>query len=300
MSSTVPSTKKTKTWRNKNLIPAGFIKLKDDAVPREGMAQLFELLEHNLAGGIGAVAGFMDLQTASSLERIAKKSSESASDGTADTWNETQWRRRCHGPMLQRLTDMFPQFSDPMDDLQWSSINVEERVTLLPHVPDFTVGFKPSLRNRDEWLTRQILDDLVAEIDPYINDSLELAYPFLSVECKSLFGVEFEAENQCGESSIKMLYKLRLLGGAAKNIPIISVTIIGYRALIYMACSECSSNGNINYYMQLIWSGRLSKKEECLIFHHLIYRYFKWVLGTFQPVVVNEIRQRCNTSNKRP
>lgn len=77
-------------------------------------------------------------------------------------------------------------------------------------------------------LSRDFLDCRIGELDSYISEfSAAGVYPFAVVESNSFQGSVLEAENQCAESLIKMLFKLRQLGAGTTDLPVVTIALVG-------------------------------------------------------------------------
>ena len=296
MSSSKPSSKKTRSWRNKNLLPAGFVKLEDKATPLKEFQDLFQLFRAIANGDLSNSHSLMDQSTMKKYKESAEEISTAASRGSALSWNETEWRSECHTPLLRFLTKAQSTFCQLFQDQAWSTLNLEEGVALLPHKPDYTVAFKVMNRSSDNSFSRIILDRLLADLHPYFDDASSAAYPFLTAESKSSFGVEYEAENQCAESSIKMLHKFRALGSEADDLPVMSVSLIGYYVNVYLACSR-AMDGQVSYLLQKVWAGILVDDYMCLAFHLMLHAYLNWIKIKLQPILARKVNLRMQSQS---
>ena len=75
------------------------------------------------------------------------------------------------------------------------------------------------------------------------------------MESKSLLGSIFEAENQCAEGCIKMLYKLSTLSATTTRLPVIGISLVGSYFNIYIATTARVDQPFPEYQIQRLWVG---------------------------------------------
>lgn len=302
-----PSTKKTRSWRARNLVPAGFVKRQDDERPLAEVSELWDTLLTSIQVAKGQRESYpfrdtlpswmigdgenWDDSTIAEILAISKSVSDKAKIGSASMWNEETWRLMCHTPALLSITKLYPKELIMSVEEPWKGINLKEGTILLSHKPDYSFSLRVSPRGTTP-LSRPILDGLLVRLDPYLNENRELAFAFAVAESKSFQGSELEAENQCGEAAIKMLFKLRQLGGDAIRLPVVCMALIGSRTIVYVASSSMESSGENVYYMQEIWSGKLTRFADSLQFHIMFYRYLGWVSTIFNPTIISAISKQ--------
>lgn len=308
MSSSNPSTKKTRTWRSKVLEPAGFVKLGLLSSQFADLVALRDFLQTKVSisneqrdcflpdidvlSDIIAERSCIGEDIAETILLASKRLARQANSEGASTWNEANWQRLCHTPSLESIIGLFSNEFIMSVEEKWNWLNmVEEGISLPSHKPDYTFTLQVKV-DEPSVLSRDFLDSQLRRLDPYVNELSAIgAYPFATVESKSFQGAVLEAENQCGESVVKMLFKLRQLGGEALKLPVLTIALVGSLCIMYLGTSKVVSNGKIRYYMKDVWSGMLSNLNSSIEFHIMFYRYLEWVRGTYQPTIMTALER---------
>ncbi len=316
MSSSQPSTRKTRAYRGQTLQPAGYIRRQDNLPFLPEATDLEKYLLEDVQVSNDHLRSFPnstqlprsivgDLNNLEdSVARIilpaARLAWEVSFEGVAEAWTESEWRSRCHTPSFLSITRL-DHFSDDIlmrTEASWATLNLREGVSILSNRPDysFALRVRTHLQQDDGLLSPALLETLVDDLDPFMETLHEAVFPFAVVESKSADGSELQAENQCADSIIKMLYKLRKLGAETSRLPVIAITWIASRPTIYIAVYRILFGDTMQWNLQSLWCGRVTSLSESIQFHIILYRLLLWARGIYRPAIMAALQRRRRQS----
>ncbi len=305
-SSSCPSTRKTATYLGRTLQPAGYNRRKDNLPLLRDATDLGQYLledvqissdqEHLFLNSTHLPKQIMeDLNTledsvACIVLPAAKLAWEASFDGYAEAWSESDWRSRCHTPSLLSLVrlDSLPNDVLMRTEATWEALNLRDGVSILSNRPGYSFALRvmKEMCRDDGLLSASLLEVLGCDLDPFMENRHETVFPFAVVESKSDDGSHFQAENQCADSIIKMLYKLRKLGVETSHLPVVAITWVASRFTIYIAVSRAMYGDKMQWDMQSLWQGDVKSLSESIKFHTMLYRLLCWARDTYRPTII--------------
>ncbi len=307
MSSSEPSTKKTRSFRAKTLEPAGVKFIRGNERPDESAEALWTSLRDfknvfprnlSLAPTLQDTEGVpsntfgsnsvLDETTSLELIKLSERVADSADRCSTESYIEASWRSDCHNHALSLVREEGQGKIVVLPEEEWQAITVPPDVILSKTKPDYSIGYR---FNRNSPLHSDLLRaNTHRGLDPFINEARTLAFPLAVAESKSNLGTSFEADNQCAENAIKMLYKLSKLGGPAANLPVVCMALVGRFFTIYIGTTSFETSSTI-YRIHKMWSGDVSVLWPSVQFQFILWKLARWI----RTIALNAILQSMHT-----
>ena len=301
MSESMPSSKRTRTFRANVLLPAGCVFPKHDESPKSQQAfwddlsdfdhslpqsMQAELANEKLPASVFSDSSVLTEVLATQIVALAKEVRAYALEGEVDNYIEELWTNRCHSVALRRFEKQ--TMMDVLANEALPAVTIREGVIISLTKPDFCVAYRV---DGNEAMQRETLDDFLLErrLDPYLNNAKMFAFPLIAVESKSAMGVPYEAENQCAESVIKMLHKLLQFQGSTGKLPVFCITFVGSTATVYMATTEMRRS-KIVYRIQQFWTGTISYLWTSIQFQIVLWKLERWIKGVALDEITEALR----------
>ena len=300
MSSSHVSSKKTRTFRARVLFPAGasFPLMSDPPHPNSSELWMdlrnFKhvlphdverdlLLENDVPPSFFSNDSLFDETTSKILIERSKTVTYAAQVGTSQVYNEAQWKQEVHSKALSGIANDTVALILEED---WPAITLQSDAILQSNRPDYSIAFP--IHRHSPLSMSQLVASTRSGADPFLNNAMTFAFPVAVAESKSNLGSLFEAENQCAESSIKMLHKLSSLGNGTARLPVVGIALVGSFFTIYIASLELDGS-DVIYKIHKTWSGDVSYLWSSLQFQIILWKLARWIQGNALAKIREEI-----------
>ena len=300
-----PSSKKTRSYRANTLLPAGadFSQLLEppDKQVRDYWSHYLNMdsvFPANMASSFPVrIPSWMfsasddsqlDERTSTDIIRIAQEVTLAARTTLPLNANDAKWTSSVHSKALQLLGMQNEIIL--LEQEEWMAITLPSEVLLSSNIPDFTVGF--SVANLSPTTLRTLNKMALDGHYLFINEARQVFSPLLTVECKSFMESAFEAENQCAESQIKMLYKFSTMINKMSTLPVFGLTFVGPYFTLYMAYAlpEASEEEySPKYRFHRIWAGDVVSIHSSLDFQIILQKINSWMVNDALAVITTHI-----------
>lgn len=178
------------------------------------------------------------------------------------------------------------------------------RQSLVNPKPDLAFGIKLQGGSIDMKLSKRLWDLTDPHVSPYCIPfkPLEMIFPFLVLESKSLQGSALAAESQMTNGLIKSLDVIASLGLETKLFAV-GICQVGFRFEVYLAFSSRSTEElgvPRLYHIQLLSIYEFRWLADTLRFLRLLRQIIDYGLRQFQPQVLQALHNLCDQAPAIP
>ena len=286
------------------LIPAGAVFLRMDETPDGHARPLWnylrnfkQVLPQSLARDLASEEeippivfdedSLLNQDVANTLLATARKVADSARQGEIEGYSEARWKENCHTTALSTLKIGGEGAFLVFPEEEWIALTVPPDVLLGTHKPDYSVAY---VVNDSSPIQRDLLEaSIINGCNPFINEVSQFAFPLAVAESKSNMASSFEADNECAQSAIKMLYKLSMLSETASSLPVFGMSLVGSNFTVRIV-TRLVEGPRVRYRFQKMWSGDVSYLWASMQFQLIVWKLARWIRGEAMAKVLEELQ----------